>query len=182
MKTKLCKCAKPVLIFLAGVVVTILVLAAAKPDDFYVTRSAVIEASPAVVFEKVNNLQNWNSFSPWAKLDPDAKAEFEGPKAGKGAIFRWDGDKNVGAGTMEIVESRPRQLVKFRLDFVRPFEDTANVDFTFHPDAKGTYVTWTMYGENNFFGKIMGVIMDCDAMMGDFFEEGLANLNNVSKR
>jgi hypothetical protein len=166
---------------LIGAIGTILILASQKPDEFYVTRSAVIEARPAVVFEKVNNLQNWNSFSPWAKLDPDAKVAFEGPKAGKGAAFKWDGDGNVGAGTMTITESKRNELVKFKLDFKRPFEDTSTVDFTFHPDSKGTFVTWSMHGENNFFAKIISVVMDCDKMMGKFFEEGLANLNRVSK-
>lgn len=183
-KGKCCSIGKVIcklVIFLAGVVATILTLAAMKPDDMYVTRSAVIQAPPAVVFEKVNNMQNWNSFSPWAKLDPNAKNTFEGPQAGEGAVFKWDGNRDVGAGAMTIIESRSNELVKFRLDFLRPFEDTMTVDFRFHPDNAGTYVTWSMYGDNNFMGKIMSVVMDCDAMMGDFFEEGLANLNNVSK-
>jgi hypothetical protein len=181
MKTKVCKCFSLVLVFVLGAVVAILVLASMKPDEFYVTRGAVIHAPPVVVFEKVNNLQNWNSFSPWAKLDPDAKIAFEGPQAGEGAIFRWDGDRNVGAGSMMITESRPTELVKFRLDFLRPFEDTTTTDFIFHPDNAGTYVTWSMYGKNTFFSKILSVVMDCDKMIGDFFEEGLANLDTVSR-
>lgn len=180
-KGKCCKSLSKILIFLLGAVLTLVVLASKKPDEFYVTRSAVVEARPSVVFEKVNNLQNWNSFSPWAKLDPDAKTSFAGPRAGKDASFTWDGDGNVGAGTMTIIESRKNELVKFRLDFKRPFEGTNTVDFTFHPDSKGTFVTWSMHGQNTFMSKIMSVVMDCDKMMGGFFEEGLANLNNVSK-
>ena len=166
---------------LIGAIAAILLLATQKPDNFYVTRSAVIEARPSVAFEKVNNLQNWNSFSPWAKLDPHAKSTFSGPKSGKDAAMSWDGNGKVGAGTMTITESKRNELVKFRLDFKRPFEDTTTVDFTFHPDSKGTFVTWSMHGKNTFFSKIMSVVMDCDAMMGNLFEEGLVNLNAVSK-
>jgi Polyketide cyclase / dehydrase and lipid transport len=129
----------------------------------------------------VNNLNNWNSFSPWAKLDTDAATKIDGP-AGEGAKFTWNGNHNIGEGAMTIIESDPSELVKFKLDFKRPFEDTATVDFTFHPDDEGTFVTWTMYGDNNFFAKIMSVVMDCDAMIGDFFEEGLENLNKVVKK
>lgn len=176
-----CKCIGKILIFLLGVVVTILAIAATKPDQFYVERSGVAGAPSAVVFEKVNNLQNWNSFSPWAKLDPNAKVAFEGPQAGEGAIFKWDGDKNVGAGMMTIVESKPNELVKFRLDFVRPFEGSMMAEFKFHPDSAGTFVTWNTYGPNTFFSKIMSVFWDCNTMMGGFLEQGLANLDAVSK-
>jgi hypothetical protein len=182
VKGKCCKCVGKILIFLLGAVVTILALAMMKPDEFTVTRSAVIGAPPAVVFEKVNNLQNWNSFSPWANLDPDAKTVLEGPQAGKDAVFRWDGNGNVGAGAMTIIESKANELVKFKLDFIRPFAGTSDVEFTFHPDGAGTFVTWTMHGRNDsLIPKVMSVFMSCEKMMGDFFEEGLANLDRVSK-
>ena len=82
---------------------------------------------------------------------------------------------------MTIIDTQPSKLVKFRLDFEKPFKDTMTAEFTFHPDDQGTFVTWSMYGDSTFFAKIMSVVMDCDAMIGKFFEEGLANLNQVSK-
>ncbi len=165
---------------LIGVVVIAAVLAAIislRPSDFAVSRSASINGPASAVFAYVNNLQNWNEWSPWSKLDPDAKTSLEGPNAGRGAIFRWDGDRKVGAGSMEITESKPNELVGIHLTFLRPFKGENEVRFSFKPDGNQTIVTWSMQGRQNFMMKAMSLVMSCDKMMGGFFEEGLANLN-----
>jgi hypothetical protein len=79
----------------------------------------------------VNDFHNWEAWSPWAKLDPAAKATFEGPSAGTGAIFKWAGNKEVGEGSMTITESRPSDLIRIKLEFLRPFEATNSAEFTF---------------------------------------------------
>ena len=109
---------------LAALVAGFCAVAALQPSELYIERSALISAPPAVVFAHVNDLHEWQEFSPWAKRDPAAKIAFEGPAAGTGASFTWDGNAEVGAGRMTIVESRPNELVRFRLDFLEPFEGT----------------------------------------------------------
>lgn len=170
-----------ILIVLALLVVILAIVIATRPDEFRVTRTAPISAPAPVVFEQVNNLSHWNSFSPWAKLDPNAKYTFEGPVSGTGAILRWEGNNQVGAGVMTITESRPNELVVFRLEFLKPFVGTNTVEFAFKPEGEQTVVSWTMYGKNNFMSKAMGLVMNCEKMCGDQFEKGLANLKNVSE-
>src|SRR5689334_697501 len=91
-----------ILIGLAVLAVVFVVIVSMRPDDFRVTRSATIPAPLAVVFENVNNLHKWEAWSPWAKMDPSAKTRYEGPPAGVGATFHWDGNNQVGAGSMTI--------------------------------------------------------------------------------
>ena len=75
--------------------------------------------------------------------------------AGTGAIFAWSGNDKVGEGRMTIVESRPAELVRIKLDFNKPFEDTSTSEFAFKPEGggAGTVVTWRMYGDRNFISK-----------------------------
>jgi Polyketide cyclase / dehydrase and lipid transport len=170
------------LYILLGVVAVIAVLVAfiaSRPSEFRTTRSAKMAAPPSEAFNQVNNLRNWDAWSPWAKLDPDCKNTFEGPSAGKGAKRHWAGNKQVGEGRMEIVESRPSELVRLRLDFLKPFKATNTAEFTFKPDGKHTNVSWSMFGRNNFMFKAMGLFMDCDKMVGGQFEQGLANMKDV---
>lgn len=151
-----------------------------QPDDFRYTRSLTMNASPETVFAQVNDLQNWNAWSPWAKLDPNAKSTFEGPQAGQGAAMKWAGNSDVGVGTMTITESKPAELVRFKLDFKEPFETTHQADFTFKPTTTGgTEVSWSMYGQNNFIGKAMSVVMDCEKMVGEMFDNGLGNMKTI---
>jgi hypothetical protein len=144
-------------------------------------RSATIAAPADVVFSQVNDFHNWESWSPWAKLDPAAKNTFEGPTAGTGAIFKWSGNSEVGEGKMTVTESHPHDLIGIKLDFVRPFEDTCDVAFAFAPEAERTVVTWSMSGHKNFISKAVCMFMDMDKMVGGDFEKGLAQLKTVAE-
>jgi uncharacterized protein YndB with AHSA1/START domain len=170
-----------------GIAVGVIVLAflgivALRPSEYRVTRTATIAAPPSAVFPHVNELRKFNVWNPWSKLDPATKVTFDGPPAGPGAVMAWSGDKNVGEGRMIITESRPNELVRFRLEFLKPFAGTANADFTFTPAANGTTVTWSMAGQNNFVAKAIGLFMNMDTMIGGQFEKGLASLNQETKR
>lgn len=168
-----------VLIGLAIVVVVFIVIVVTRPDDFRVTRTTTIPAPAAAVFEHVNDLYKWEAWSPWAKMDPAAKTRYEGPPSGVGAVFHWDGNKDVGAGSMTITESKPNELVRFRLEFLKPFKGTNTAEFTFKSEGNQTTVTWSMFGKNNFMSKAIGLFMDCDKMVGGQFEQGFANLKSV---
>lgn len=155
------------------------VVVAMQPDEFIVTRTAKMSASPEKVFEQVNDFHHWGDWSPWQKLDPDAENSFDGPSSGKGARFSWSGNDQIGEGSMEILESRPHELIRLSLAFVRPMQDTALTEFTFEPDGDQTVVTWTMSGQNNFTSKAVCMFMDMDKMVGSSFDEGLANIKKI---
>ena len=129
----------PILTVLVVLIAGLCSFAALRPSEFRVTRSTLVAAPADVVFAHVNDLHAWEAWSPWAKLDPAAKTTYEGPSAGVGAAFSWDGNRNVGQGRMTIVESRPNQLVRFRLDFLKPFKGTNAAEFTFQSRPSG----WT---------------------------------------
>jgi uncharacterized protein YndB with AHSA1/START domain len=166
-----------------GVLVSVLiVLIAVQPDDMRIMRSVQMAAPPERVFEQVNDYHKWNDWSPWAKLDPDAKYTFEGPDSGAGAKFSWSGNDKVGAGTQTILESKPHELIRIRLDFEKPMKDTNQVEFAFKPEGEGTLVTWTMLGKHNFMSKAMCLVMNFDKMIGSDFEKGLASIKAIVEK
>ena len=171
----------PILIGLAVIVIVFVLIVAMRPADFRVTRSATISAPPAAVFEQVNDFHKWDAWSPWAKLDPACKNTFEGAPAGKGAIFAWAGNNKVGAGRMTLTESRPNDLIRINLEFLRPFKATNTAEFTFKPEGQQTLVTWGMFGKNNFMSKAFGLFVNCDNMIGRDFEKGLAQMKSVAE-
>jgi hypothetical protein len=144
-------------------------------------RSASVSAPAPTVFAQVNDFHKWEAWSPWAKLDPAAKATFEGPSAGIGAIFRWAGNKEVGEGSMTITESRPSDLIRIKLEFLKPFAATNRAEFTFKPQGDQTVVTWSMEGKNNFMAKAFCLFMNMDKMVGSQFEKGLANMKALAE-
>jgi uncharacterized protein YndB with AHSA1/START domain len=170
---------KKILIALAAIVIVLVAVVAMQPSEFRVTRTATISAPVADVFAQVNDFHHWQAWSPWAKLDPAAKATFEGPRAGPGAIFSWAGNDKVGEGRMTLTESQPSELIRIKLDFVKPMEGTSTTEFTFKPAGDQTAVTWTMTGHRNFVAKAVCLFMDIDKMVGSDFEKGLANLKSV---
>jgi len=170
---------KTILIALAAIVILFVGIVAIQPSDFRITRSAKMSAPPSAAFAQVNDYHNWDAWSPWAKLDPNAKVTFEGPSSGTGATFTWSGNDQVGAGRQSIVESRPDELIQIKLEFEKPFKATNTAEFTFKPEGGQTVVTWSMFGKNNFIGKAFSLFMDCDKMVGSEFEKGLASMKAV---
>ena len=170
---------KFIVIALVVIVGALAGIVALQPDEFHIVRSATMAAPADKVFAQIDDYHNWDAWSPWAKLDPAAKNTFEGPAAGKGAIFSWDGNDKVGAGRMTTLESRPNELVKIKLEFSRPMQDTSTVEFTFKPDGGKTLVTWSMTGRHTFMSKGVCLLMNMDKMVGGQFEEGLANIRKI---
>jgi polyketide cyclase/dehydrase/lipid transport protein len=173
---------KKILIGLALLIAALVVIVALQPSEFRVERSAAIAAPPADVFAQVNDLHQWDAWSPWAKLDPNAKIAFEGPEAGQGAAMTWAGNDQVGEGKLTIVESLPSDAVKLKVDFVKPYEATSNSDFAFKPDGAGTSVTWTMTAQHNFLEKAFCLVMNGKKMVGDDLEKGLAQLKSFAEQ
>ena len=164
------------LIALALLLALLLTLVARQPDGFSVERSVSVAAPPEVVFAQVNDFHNWERWSPWAKRDSAMQKSYEGPPAGVGAGYRWAGNKEVGEGSTTIVESRSSESIRIQLVFLKPFQATNDVLFSFVPEGESTRVTWRMSGRNNFMSKAMHLVMDMDKMVGGDFEQGLAQL------
>jgi uncharacterized protein YndB with AHSA1/START domain len=167
-----------VIVLLVGFVAA----AQSRPDTFSVTRKAAIAAPAADVFAQVNDLHKWDAWSPWAKLDPNQKSIHSGAQEGVGAALTWSGNSKVGEGTMTITESKPAELIRIKLEFRRPFTATNAVEFTFTPEGGKTLVSWNMSGKNNFMGKAMGLVMNCDDMIGKQYDKGLSQLAAVVEK
>jgi hypothetical protein len=171
---------KKILIALVVVVAALAVVIALQPSTFRISRSATIAAAPADVFAQVNDFHNWQAWSPWLKLDPAAKTAYEGAASGNGAVFKWWGNSDVGEGSMTVVDSQPPSRIGITLAFVKPFASTADTVFEFRPAERGTAVTWTMSGENNFISKGFCLFMGgMDKMIGPDFEKGLGQMKTL---
>ena len=168
-----------IVIALAVIVVVLLVVVATRPSELRVERTAVMAAPAPVVFDQVNDFHKWDAWSPYVKRDPSMKKSFEGAPAGVGAIYTWSGNHEVGEGRTTIIESRPSELIRIKLEFVRPFAGTSTAAFTFRPDGERTAVTWSLEGRNSFPAKAMGLVMNMDRMIGGDFEQGLAQMKAI---
>jgi hypothetical protein len=164
---------------IAAVIVLFVLVVASRPAEFRVSRSALMSAPAAECFAQVNDFHNWDAWSPWNKFDPNAKHSLEGPPAGVGAVMKWSGNNKIGEGISTITESRPGELVRLKLQFIRPMKATNTAEFTFKPKGDQTEVTWSMSGRNGFVAKAFHLFMDCDKMVGGEFANGLASMKKI---
>jgi hypothetical protein len=171
---------KKILIGVAIVVAAFAAFVAMQPDELNIDRTTTIAAPARAVFDQVNDLRKWDNWSPWAKLDPDAKVSFEGSQAGTGAVFKWSGNDKIGEGQMTVTDSRPTDFVKIKVDFIKPFEGSNVSQFSFKPEGNRTAVTWSMSGRNdNFFVKAICLVMNTPKMLAGEMEKGLAQMKSV---
>jgi uncharacterized protein YndB with AHSA1/START domain len=169
------------LLVLALIVVGLVVVIARRPSEFRIERTTVVAAPPAAVFAQVNDFHKWDAWNPWAKLDPAMKQSYEGASGGVGAVYIWAGNSQVGEGRMTLMESRPSDLIRIKMEFLKPFAGTSTAEFTFRPEGDQTVVTWSMEGRNNFMAKAIHLVMNMDRMIGGQFEKGLAQMKAVAE-
>lgn len=162
-----------------AVVAGLLVVASRQADTFTVERSTRIHGSPDMVFRHLNDFHAWQAWSPWEGLDPAMQRIYSGPAAGPGAAYAWEGNRDVGAGRMEITDMTSPERLVIRLDFLRPFEAHNTITLRLMAEGDATAVTWTMSGPSPLVSKVMGLFMNMDAMIGKDFEAGLRNLKRV---
>jgi uncharacterized protein YndB with AHSA1/START domain len=147
-----------------------------------VQRTAYIKAPPETIFPLINDLNRWTTWSPWEKKDPAMKRTFSAVTSGPGAAYAWDGNKEVGAGRLEITESSPPSKVTMKLDFIKPFEAQDFAEFAVKPEGNGSSVAWTLRGPSPYLAKLMGLFFNIDSMVGKDFEEGLATLKALAEK
>ncbi len=172
---------KKIAIAVVVVIAGVLAYAATKPDTFRVQRAATIKAPPEKISAVLTDLRGWQAWSPWEKMDPALKRSYSGEVKGKGAVYAWEGNKEVGQGRMEITAAAATR-VAIDLDFVKPFEAHNKVVFTLAPKGDSTEVTWAMQGPLPYMAKVVHVFLDMDGMVGKQFETGLANLKALTEK
>ena len=165
----------------AGALAVLLAYAATRPDAFTIARSATVNAPPEKVHALINDLRAFNTWNPFDRKDPNIRGTYKGPAAGPGAHYAFQGNKEVGSGSLEIVRSEPQQ-VTMRLDMLEPFEAHNTVQFSLARRGNATEVTWVMDGRTPYLAKIMHIFFDVDRMVGGEFEKGLADLKARAER
>ncbi|WP_437186853.1 SRPBCC family protein [Planctomicrobium sp. SH668] len=165
-----------------GVVIGIFLLVVwLQPDDFVVERSADVRVPPEVVFGILNAPRQGMLWSPFERKDPQLKRTFTGPETGEGAIYEWDGNDDVGAGTLKITKSVPHKLIEMQLDFKRPMVATNEVRYVVSPTESGSRLKWSMVGKNSFFSKAICMMLDMQGIIGQEMEAGLHKLDEVAQ-
>jgi hypothetical protein len=169
-------------VVLAIAIAAILILAASKPNTFSVERAISVKAPPEKIFPLINDFHQWVSWSPYENKDPAMKRSYSGAESGKGAVYGWEGNSNVGSGRMEILEMSAPSKILIKLDFFKPFEGHNTAEFTMLPQGDATNLNWVMRGPAPFISKLMQVFMNLDHMIGKDFEVGLANLKKLTEK
>lgn len=166
---------------LGGVLVILGLVIATRPAHFRIERSIEMAAPPSVPFALVNDFQQWSQWSPYDKLDPAMTKTYSGAVAGVGATYHWRGDE-AGEGRMTVADSQPYERIVIDLEFTKPFAASNVATFEFVPTDAATRVTWRMEGQNGFFGKAIGLVMDMDALVGQDFHDGLVAMKAIAEQ
>jgi len=171
---------------LVGLVVVLFALGFVLPSKVHVEREAIIEAPRERVFDLVSDFEQFNTWSPWADIDPETQYRITG--AGVGQRMEWTSDDpKVGAGSQEIVALDAPEYMRTRLDF----GDMGGGEAAFELEAVNdgaTRVVWSMDTDMRegvpFVMKPVGTYMGffMDGWVGADYERGLERLKAAAER
>ncbi|MDB6060937.1 MAG: polyketide cyclase [Verrucomicrobiaceae bacterium] len=173
---------KALALVVTTLIVGLMTYAATRPDSFRVERAIIINASPEKIFPLIDDFHSWEEWSPWEKVDPAVQRYYSGAASGKGAVYAWRGNKELGQGRMEIIETTPTDSLIIKIDFIEPFPAHNTIKFTLHSEGNSTTVTQAMYGPSPYISKLIGVFFSMDTMVGGKFEQGLTSLKAMAER
>jgi uncharacterized protein YndB with AHSA1/START domain len=170
---------KIIFIAIGMAVAAFMLYATTRPDSFHIERTVRINAAPAAIYPYMSDFHKGKLWVPYEQKDPGMKRTFSGAESGKGSIYEFAGNKNVGQGRLEIVEATAPTHVVLTLDMTEPMQAHNRVDYTIVPMDNGSQVTWAMSGTCGYLGKLVGIFMNVDKMVGKDFTTGLANLKTL---
>ena len=173
---------KIIVIAVVVLVAGVLLFAASRPDTFHVQRTASIKAPPEKIFALINNMQRFISWNPFTRKDPNIMESYSGPASGKGAVTAFDGNREVGKGSLEITDSLSPSKVMMQLRMTEPMQVSNQIEFTLEPQGDVTQVTWSMRGPVPYFAKVIHLVFNMDRMVGDEFATGLASLKAIAEK
>lgn len=165
-----------------GIVILVLVIVAYLiPAKVHVERSLQMNCSAEAAFSLVNDLKQWEKWSPWHGIDSATQWEFSGEQAiGAGAWYTWQSEHpKVGNGKLTIMETKANEYIKTQMEFDGMSPATAEYFFT--ANDSGVLVKWTLDSDMgmNPIARYMGLMMD--KFVGPDYEKGLAKIKEVAE-
>ncbi|HLO97319.1 MAG TPA: SRPBCC family protein [Fimbriimonas sp.] len=167
-----------ILYVILGLIALFLIYVASRPAEFTLERSRTINAPASKIYPLIGDFRNWEKWSPWLEMEPDAKLTYGNTTSGVGGTYRWDG-KKTGSGSATCVEETPPTMFRISLAFEKPMKAVNDVVYCLSENANGTTVKWSMSGSNNFMGKLFAVIFSLEKMVGPQFDRGLELLDKA---
>lgn len=166
---------------LGFLVAIVLLVAASRPDTFRIARTVRIDAPPGTIFPLIDDLHRHAHWSPYFRRDPAMQGTYAGAAHGPGAMFAFDGNKDVGTGRLSITDSVAPHAVAMRLQMTKPFACDNAIRFTLAPHGEATDVTWEMHGPVPLLTRLLYLVCDVEAMIGRDFDAGLAALKALAE-
>jgi len=158
----------------------VLALMFLSPKKMVFQESMTIDAPANMVYNQVNDFKNWEAWSPWSKLDPDAINTYSEKTSGVGAKWSWKGNDKIGEGTQAIVSSEKGKSIRTSLEF-NGFNGTSYSDWSFTPDGNKTKVSWGFDGaETNLLFRPFNLFMK--GGLKKTYKEGLAKMKGIVEK
>jgi len=167
---------KKVLYVILALVCIYLVLCLVGASDMRVERAATINAPASAVQATLTDYSVFSKWSPWSEKDPNMKITLEGEAGKPGHKYYWEGNKEVGKGSMTF-NGMSGDSVLQTLSFDGMGD--SKVYMITKEENGATNLTWGMYSKTPFLGRAFMMFMNMDKMMGPDFEKGLANLKTL---
>ncbi len=168
---------KWILYIMLIIVAFFLVVGLFLPTGYNIDRTIVINKPVETVYDYVLDFNKRAKWDPWFENDPDGKSNVSGPESAVGSKWSWEGEK-IGTGSITIVETKPYEMIKTKLEFISPRPSKSTVHWTFNETEGTTKVTWGFSGNLSYpIERYVGLRMD--ALIGPDFERGLQNLKQT---
>ncbi len=167
-------------IIVLGLITIFSIAGLIAPHKVVVEESVMVNASAENAFAQINLWSNFKQWSPWNELDPNMKISYKGEDGTVGSVYKWEGNDEVGTGTMTKTLVQPNSRIEYDLHFMKPWESKNKGYMTIEPVGNAQKVTWGFVADAPFPQNVMMFFMK--GYIADDFKKGLNKLKAISEK
>lgn len=164
-----------IILIIVGIFILLILAGFFFPGKITIERSLTMKAPVEMIYDQVNNLRNWEQWSPWHKIDTAMKLKYNIPM-GVGGSYEWTSDHpSVGNGKLTITDAKAFEFINTEMDWGD--QGTGTASFKFEENDEGVTVTWDMHSDlgNNPITRWFGALM-IKPSVTKAYDNGLADI------
>lgn len=172
---------------LGALALLLVVLVLVQPAEYVVRRQLVMAATPAEVYRIVADFREWQAWGQLQRVEHtlvavDAEGLGTVKEAPAPASFSWKSEESFGAGKLSLLEAKPLERVRMKIDLEKPEATEGEMVFHLVPDSYEVTLEWSITMKNSLAGKARYLGSDHGERVGAEMEACLKRIKEISEK
>ena len=140
----------------------------------HVKKTITINTTTKKLKSQLTDFKEFNTWSPWVKLDPNTIYKYSTSEDTIGTYFTWKGNRKIGSGSQKISHISDNKII-IDIFFENPWKHKATKTFTLDSNNQDSLITLNLLFETK-IPFLLNLFSNLNFILNNNYEEGLNSL------